>query len=91
MLALVADDRPAQKVLAVWLSMARGKAVPDDDVIATRCVVLGVASKVDAARAAARLRAAGLLTPDGTTDLGERWLQTIAANLTGTSRSKKKK
>lgn len=91
MLALVADDRPAQKVLAVWLSMADGEETPDEDAIATQCVVLGVASKADAARAAARLRAAGLLTVDGTTDLGERWLQTIAANLTGSGRSKRKK
>lgn len=81
LLALVADDRLAQQVLAIWISMRLPASTPDS-VIADRVVGLGVAATTTAVvRAVRRLRAAELIVDGGTTDLGDRWLQTVAAAL----------
>lgn len=91
LLALVADDRVAQKVLAVWMSMNE-PASTTDNAIADRCMELGIDASIGRTRqAAARLRAAGLIVDGGTTDLGEKWLQTVAMNMIGSQPRKTKR
>lgn len=91
LLALVADDRTAQKVLAVWVSM-KEPASTTDNAITDRCMTLGVGpSFTNTRQAVARLRAAGLIVDGGTTELGEKWLQTVAVNLIGEKPRKAKR
>lgn len=87
LLALVADDRVASKVLSVWVSM-RLPASTTDAVIVRECSSMGISYADTAIK---RLRAAGLIVDGGTTAIGLRWLHAVAAELTGSTGKRKAK
>ncbi len=87
LLALVADDRTASKVLAAWVSM-RMPAATADSVIVRTCNDMGISYADIAIR---KLRAAGLIVDGGTTEIGLRWLHAVAADLTGSTGKRKAK
>lgn len=90
LLALVADDDVAARMLAVWVSMSQPLGKDAGARLVDRAVDLGVATDDVAEQAAMRLEAAELLIDRGTTDLGRRWLQTVASRLlTGRARKRR--
>lgn len=87
LLALVADDRTASRVLAAWVSMRLPAATPDAAIVRA-CSDMGISYADTAIK---KLRAAGLVVDGGTTEIGLRWLHAVAAELTGSTGKRKAK
>ena len=90
LLALVAGDELDPRVLAAWVGLRL--SVPIDIDAATDAIAAMLRdTKWHIGRSIRRLETARLLVNGGTTEIGIRWLQSVAANAVKSNSAKSRK